>query len=412
MVLVQKMTTKPATVVTVKDLSVYFNDSLMNLTRNFDEVIVVFNTYKADSLKSTTRQKRRTGKDPVQYQVRDETSIRHITMSRFLSHEQTKADLTEYLAEKPLDYSKDSSKLVITSAAGHTWSNKDVGPFPDNNLEEADTLMICLGVSATERNSRNAEMTLFSPNTDVLVLIIASCDLLPKNTPISMVSGVHQIKPLWTSLGPEKAKALPAFHAFSGADNTGKFARFGKATWFKQFLESDDDVIRALCMLCDDTDVTEDFLESTLARFVCTAYCPKGLHISSIPDLRWHLFCKYMAESEKLPPTMGAFKQHILRTHVEARVWGQAAHLKQVPSDALQNGYHKYHDDGQLNPTTTDVPPAPKAIIEMVRCQCKGNCTCKSNNLPCTDLCMCNTHCENDEDTSYENRDSDDDSDD
>ena len=59
MVLVQKMTTKTATIVTVKDLSVCFNDRLMNLTRSFDEVIVVFDTYKADSLKSTTREKRR-----------------------------------------------------------------------------------------------------------------------------------------------------------------------------------------------------------------------------------------------------------------------------------------------------------------------------------------------------------------
>ena len=201
-----------------------------------------------------------------------------------------------------------------------------MGPFQDNNHEEADTLMICLGVPATERNSRDAEMTFFSPDTDVLVLFTASCDLLPKNTSISVVSGAQEIKPLWTGLGPEKAKALPAFHAFFGADNTGRFARTGKATWFKLFLESDDDVIGALCMLCDYTDVTEDFLESTLARFVCTAYCPNGLQISSIPDLRWHLFCKYMAESEKLPPTMGALKQHILRTHMQARVCGQAVH--------------------------------------------------------------------------------------
>ena len=185
MVLVQKMTTKPATEVTVKDLSVCINDRLMNLTKSFGEVIVVFNTYKADSLKSTTRQKRRQGKDQVQYRVRDETSIWHITMSRFLSHEQTEAVLTEYLAEKTLDYNNDSSKLVITSAAGHTRSNKDVGPFPDNNHEEADTLTICLGVSATERISRDAEITFFSPDTNVLDLIIASCDLLPKNTTIS-----------------------------------------------------------------------------------------------------------------------------------------------------------------------------------------------------------------------------------
>ena len=287
-----------------------------------------------------------------------------------------------------------------------------MGPFPDNNHEEADTFVIYLGVSATERNSRDEEKTFFSPDTDVLVLIITSYDLLPNNTSISMVSCVQQIKPLWTVLEPEKAKALPAFHAFSGADNTGRFARIGKATWFKLFLESDDDVIRALCMLCDDTDVTKDFLQATLARFVCTAYSPKGLQISSIPDLRWHLFCKYMAESEKLPPTMGALKQHNLRTHVQARLpipsrfrW---THFRMAITRTTMD---------QLSPTTTDVPPPPKAIIEMVRCQCKGNCTsnrcsCKSNNLRCTDLCMCNTHCENDEDTYYENRDSDDDSDD
>ena len=71
-----------------------------------------------------------------------------------------------------------------------------MGPFPDNNLEEADTLMICLEVSATEGNLRDEEMTFFSPDTDVLVLIVASYDLLPKNTSIPMVSGVQQIKPL------------------------------------------------------------------------------------------------------------------------------------------------------------------------------------------------------------------------
>ena len=165
------------------------------------------------------------------------------------------------------------------------------------------------------------------------------------------------------------------------------------------------------------TEVTEDFLQSTLARFMCTVYCPTGLQISSIPDLRWHVFCKYMVESENLPPTMGALKQHILRMHVQARAWGQTAHPKQVPSDPLQNGYHKDHGDGQLNLTIIDVPPAPKAIIDMVRCQCKGNCTsnrcsCKSNNLPCTDLSVCITYCENDDDTNYENRDSDNDCDD
>jgi len=100
-------------------------------------------------------------------------------------------------------------------------------------------------------------------------------------------------------------------------------------------------LLRALCTLCDDVDMSED-LQLTLAKFVCTAYRPKGIQLSSIPELCWHLFCKRMAESEKLPPTLGALKQHILRAHVQARVWGQAVipqqELLDPPGEWLPRG--------------------------------------------------------------------------
>ena len=104
MVLLQKMAKKPATIVTVKHLSECFNDRLMSLTRDYDEIILVFDTYRDDSLKSATRDKRRQGRAPIQYQVQDDTNIKHIPMSRFLSHDKTKADLNNYLAAKTLEY--------------------------------------------------------------------------------------------------------------------------------------------------------------------------------------------------------------------------------------------------------------------------------------------------------------------
>jgi len=126
MVLVQQMAKQPATIVTVRDLSECFNDRLMSLTRDYDEIILVFDTYRDDSLKSATRDKRRQGRASVQYQVRDDTTIKHIPMSRFLSHDKTKADLTNYLAAKTLEYNSTSHKLVITPSAGYTKSNKDL----------------------------------------------------------------------------------------------------------------------------------------------------------------------------------------------------------------------------------------------------------------------------------------------
>jgi len=93
--------------------------------------------------------------------------------------------------------------------AGHTRTSRD--PFTDNNHDEADMLMICLGVSATERYPVDAQMTFFSSDTDFPYLIIANYDRLQKNTSISKASSVQQIEPLWAALGPDRAKALPDF---------------------------------------------------------------------------------------------------------------------------------------------------------------------------------------------------------
>jgi len=49
MVLLQQMTKKSATIVTVKDLSEWFNDRLMSLTRDYDEILVL-DTYRDRSL--------------------------------------------------------------------------------------------------------------------------------------------------------------------------------------------------------------------------------------------------------------------------------------------------------------------------------------------------------------------------
>ncbi len=158
------------------------------------------------------------------------------------------------------------------------------------------------------------------------------------------------------ALGTEKAKAFPAFHAFSGADITGKFANIGKTTWFEIFLKTTTDVINALTLLSTASEVT-DGIQSAIAKFVCAAYCPKGIQIFKIPELRWYLFCKHMAESVKLPPTIGALKQHILRVHLQASVWGQASIAQQIFLDSLQNGYHR-NSDRELTPTTTDILPS------------------------------------------------------
>lgn len=81
-------------------------------------------------------------------------------------------------------------------------------------------------------------------------------------------------------------------------------------------------IIEAIKNLPEEGDIIEEVKE-TLAKLVCTAYCPRGISIPSIPDLRQNLFCKHIAESNNLPPTLGALEKHI--KCVQSRVWCQAS---------------------------------------------------------------------------------------
>ena len=97
----------------------------------------------------------------------------------------------------------------------------------------------------------------------------------------------------------------------------------------KLFLESSDAIVDALTSLCVEENISE-YNVLTLAKLVCKAYRPKGLQIESIPELRWYMFCKYMAESDKLPPTLGALRQHIARAHLQVASWCRAYLLLSV----------------------------------------------------------------------------------
>ena len=166
-------------------------------------------------------------------------------------------------------------------------------------------------------------------------------------------------------------------------------------------MKIDSDIIAALMTLSEEGDLTQEGKDA-LANFVCMVYCLKGIHITSIPDLRWHLFCKNLAESSKLPPTVGALEEHIERAHVQIRAWSQATVMWQSFLDPLKHGYYQ-KSHGEILPTATKVPPAPLAIVELIRCQCKTHCTtqrcsCRRHNLACTELCLCGSDCENDTD--------------
>ena len=82
-----------------------------------------------------------------------------------------------------------------------------------------------------------AEVTIISPDTDVLLLALRRYRQLGHNpffvTAVGNKKRVIFLKHICDSIGERIAAALPGFHAFTGCDTTGHFAGKGKQGCWK-----------------------------------------------------------------------------------------------------------------------------------------------------------------------------------
>ena len=163
-----------------------------------------------------------------------------VPMKRLLSHVKTKME--NYLAEKiHVKACEQSQHLVVAWRCTCKATHKEVSHL-ESNQEEADTMLLLQAFDATVSGA--TRICISSPDTDVFVLALSRYPELCEDT--SFITGAGQtqkvihLRPIVTTLGLRKTAALPAFHALSGANNTGSFAGKGKATCWKTFQDSSE----------------------------------------------------------------------------------------------------------------------------------------------------------------------------
>ena len=111
-----------------------------------------------------------------------------------------------------------------------------------------------------------------------------------------------------------------------------------------------------------------------------------------LDSIRYNRYCeKVMSNTTcvsptSLPPTSAAAKYHSLRVYYQVQeTRGAAAHLQPVAWGWKVMG-------GNLIPIQTDKEPAPKPLLEVVRCSCKTGCNtmqceCRKHGLDCLVAC-------------------------
>jgi hypothetical protein len=82
-----------------------------------------------------------------------------------------------------------------------------------------------------------------------------------------------------------------------------------------------------------------------------------------------------------------------MRANYQAIIWNND--IVANPNLPCPKDFGWKEDVGHLIPVMTNQLPAPEAVLQLIRCNCTKSfcatlkCKCKSNNLPCTDLCSC-----------------------
>ena len=140
MAVVNRINIKKAKIKNCRDFATTFTNIIFSESDGFDEIRIIFDRYDKKSLKSQTRSKRTHGVS-VQYRVRDEAQIGHLTTKQFLSSIETKNELTAFLSHKVAD-AMVSRGVEFVIVYGTTCNTNIIDLNPElmvYNQEEADT---------------------------------------------------------------------------------------------------------------------------------------------------------------------------------------------------------------------------------------------------------------------------------
>ena len=373
------------------DLMPYFMSRLEHVSR----LDIVRDQYFSNSLKEYTRKVRGEG---TRRRVLENTAIPK-NWAGFLRNSDNKKELFCFLAEKISKLNSGSKEVYTTHLndvlTAHEYDDS-INEIKPCNHEEADTRMFLHVAHAAKHGHQ--KVSIRTVDTDVVVLAVAQIQHL-------------QISELWIefgigkhyrfipahlvalSMGPERASALPFFHALTGCDTTSAFCGIGKKTAWDAW-EIFPQVITVFSSLSKNLCEIDHSLLDKLEHFVVLLYS-KTCEAERVNEARQELFARGRSV-ENIPPTQGALIQYVYRAAFQAGyIWGQAlVPQQQLPSPS--NWGWEETQDGWMAKWTT-LPEASTVCNELLRCGCKkscqGLCKCFRAKLKCTFLCACAGHC-------------------
>ena len=331
---------------------------------NQKEIHFVADTYRADSIKNSERERR--GSGAVFILNGGYTRIPKDFKSTFMANGQNKTALLRLILsewKKPAYAGSFNGRSIYCSIDGRCYKLSSNGlevaceeiSALHTIQEEADTKII-LHCKYVSDMTNHESITVRSPDTDVFILLLKFCQSFNgRQVVFDTGSGDKRqliiINKVVETLGQEICDALPGLHCFTGCDTCSAFVRKGKILPLK-LLREQPRFIGTFSKLGKSEALDDETLRD-LEAFTCLLY-DKKTKCTDIDRLRYTKFLsKYKPKKgatlctdigidlSLLPPCHASLKMHALRVNYQALIWDRAVYpMPDIPSP---------HDHGWMN---------------------------------------------------------------
>ena len=358
----------------------------------YERVDIAFDVYKKFSLKSETRGKRGQG---VRRRVRG-TSKTPTNWRGFLRDENNKTELFHFIADKLCE--TETASTVVVTKEEDAISNKmmSLDAVVPCSHEEADTRIFVHARDATQDGCKS--LIIKANDTNVVIIAVSVLPSLQQLGLQSMWIDFGQganarwipVHDLLSAIGPEKARGILYFHAFTGCDVVSAFHGKGKkSAW--QTWDVCEEVSETFTRLSHCPTGVSDADLQKLETFVVLMY-DRSSASSGVDEARLDLFARKQRAYDAIPPTRAALKEHAKRAAYQAGIiWGQSIVSNPEISSPANWGWTQTGDTWQI--CWTSLPPIATSCQELTKCSCKKGCNrrckCFRTGLSCTALCSC-----------------------
>ena len=398
---------------TIGALSLFILHHILSIAVHFEasRVDFVCDRYFATSIKNAERLRRTGGaqqrhqralssnqKTPQQFRTFLQSSENKESLCLFLATHWSSLSNTE-LRGKSLYASLGDKCLRLTADTETTAINTIEVPELTSDHEEADTRLF---LHSEHASASTNSVVIKSPDTDTFILGVSvaaqkqdGCKLYLCTGLGSTSSRLLDLNAVASRYGPCTMEALLGFHAFTGCDSTSSFKGKGKLKPLHLMMQSPR-FLSTFKDLGQSWNLTSQQYRD-LEVFVCSMY---GQKTDSVDQARHGLFCLTGKCDFTLPPNRDSLVLHSQRANYQAAIWRRSLVARQYAPSPVGHGWKlSGSDDSPWLAVQWTSTTHTSSITELVKCGCTKDCStkrcsCKSSELPCTQLCQCE-NCEN-----------------